>query len=82
MSLKGRFVAERTPVETGRRRGLADSEVLLDGPVPARHEAAERNCLRCGTRFHSEWAGERICSRCTSTQAWRQGLPMSPQPTR
>ena len=32
-----------------------------------------RRCLRCGERFPSEWAGERICRKCKSTVAWRRG---------
>jgi hypothetical protein len=34
-----------------------------------------RQCLRCRARFYSEWAGERICSHCKSTVAWRTGVP-------
>jgi uncharacterized paraquat-inducible protein A len=26
-----------------------------------------RQCLGCQAAFNSEWAGERICSRCKST---------------
>jgi hypothetical protein len=36
-------------------------------------EAKERRCLMCGETFQSEWAGERICRRCRSSAAWRQG---------
>lgn len=33
-----------------------------------------RKCLgECGQPFHSEWAGERVCKRCKSTEAWRRG---------
>jgi hypothetical protein len=34
-----------------------------------------RLCMRCSTRFESEWSGERICRRCKSTTSWRNGLP-------
>lgn len=34
-----------------------------------------RNCLRCKAKFLSAWSGERICSRCKSSAAWRQGVP-------
>ncbi len=37
--------------------------------------AKVRACLRCRTTFHSEWAGERVCSRCKGTTAWRSGEP-------
>ena len=30
-------------------------------------------CLMCGKKFESAWAGERICSKCKSTNAWRNG---------
>jgi hypothetical protein len=32
-----------------------------------------RPCLKCRTPFLSEWSGERICRKCKSTIAWRQG---------
>ncbi|MEQ8396545.1 hypothetical protein [Thalassobaculum sp.] len=34
-----------------------------------------RHCLRCQVEFHSQWSGERVCSRCKGTAAWRQGSP-------
>jgi hypothetical protein len=34
-----------------------------------------RQCLRCQATFHSEWAGERICSHCKKTAGWRNGAP-------
>ena len=33
----------------------------------------ERRCLMCHTDFESAWAGERICGRCRSKSAWREG---------
>jgi hypothetical protein len=36
-----------------------------------------RDCLRCNAKFPSAWSGERICNRCKSTAAWRQGVPAS-----
>lgn len=27
----------------------------------------KRECLRCGKPFWSEWSGNRICSRCNTT---------------
>lgn len=35
-----------------------------------------RRCLRCKEEFPSQWSGERVCSRCKSTNAWRSGLPL------
>jgi len=32
-----------------------------------------RICLMCRKNFESEWAGERICHKCKSTEAWRRG---------
>jgi len=32
-----------------------------------------RQCLKCRNDFPSEWAGERVCSRCKSSNAWRYG---------
>ena len=31
---------------------------------PANDVPKLRQCLRCRVKFHSAWAGERICSRC------------------
>ena len=36
-------------------------------------EAKERDCLKCGERFSSEWAGDRVCGRCKGSIAWRTG---------
>ena len=32
-----------------------------------------RQCLMCGDKFESAWAGERICRRCRGSKAWRTG---------
>lgn len=32
-----------------------------------------RRCLMCRERFGSEWAGERVCKKCKSHAAWREG---------
>ena len=32
-----------------------------------------RRCLKCRDHFESSWSGERICKRCKSTAAWREG---------
>lgn len=32
-----------------------------------------RLCLKCGEQFGSEWAGERVCKKCKSHVAWREG---------
>ena len=32
-----------------------------------------RRCLMCGQDFESDWAGERICRKCKSTEAYRRG---------
>lgn len=35
--------------------------------------AATRTCLMCGDTFPSNGSHNRICKRCKSTQAWREG---------
>ena len=40
--------------------------------IPAQ-ESVIRRCLKCQDRFESTWYGERICKRCKSTAAWREG---------
>ena len=44
----------------------ATSRRASDGPRP-------RKCLCCRTLFDSEWSGERVCKRCQSGTAWKQG---------
>ena len=36
-----------------------------------------RNCLMCRDSFVSTWSGERICSRCKKSAAWRSALSES-----
>jgi hypothetical protein len=38
------------------------------------YERKRRKCLRCQNAFVSSWPGERICSPCKSTSAWREGI--------
>lgn len=40
-----------------------------------------RQCLRCQSDFESSWAGERICTRCKNSNAWRSNVPLQPRPT-
>ncbi|HMA15915.1 MAG: hypothetical protein ACM35H_11750 [Bacteroidota bacterium] len=43
-------------------------------PHPAEsHPPKSRRCLMCRDRFESSWPGERVCKRCKSTAAWREG---------
>jgi len=32
-----------------------------------------RRCLVCHEEFVSAWSGNRVCHRCRSTAAWKQG---------
>jgi hypothetical protein len=45
----------------------------FDPPPQARPK--RRACLRCQTPFESGWAGERICTKCKHSSAWRGGEP-------
>lgn len=48
--------------------------VALKTPETDRDKAVKpRRCLLCGNSFPSEWAGERVCRKCKSTTAWRNG---------
>jgi ribosomal protein L40E len=40
-----------------------------------------RHCLRCNATFPSQWSGERVCSRCKSSNAWRSGAPLTSRPS-
>ena len=33
-----------------------------------------RKCLVCKVEFLSEWAGERVCTKCKSRSEWRNGF--------
>ena len=50
------------------------------GETLARTQPKTRQCLRCCESFKSEWAGERICTRCKGTTAWRSGTPVVARP--
>jgi hypothetical protein len=51
---------------------IADAREERD-EAEARREQKTRKCLICKTPFPSAWAGERVCRRCKSTNAWRSG---------
>lgn len=53
---------------TATAKDLRDTEATTS-------TAKERNCLRCREVFMSEWAGERICSRCKKSSTWKNGTP-------
>ena len=44
-------------------------------PAPSDDVPKTRHCLRCRVAFQSEWSGQRICTHCKSSNAWRQGGP-------
>ncbi len=56
---------------------------VMDDGLTEQEDAAEpklRQCLRCQTTFKSAWSGERICTRCKGSHAWRQGSPIRSHP--
>ena len=32
-----------------------------------------RHCLKCQAPFESAWSGERVCQKCKTKRAWRDG---------
>jgi len=44
----------------------AENEPTLD--------VKNRHCLKCQAPFTSTWAGERVCPKCKSSNAWREGV--------
>lgn len=48
-------------------------QATLSKPRAETHTPKFRRCLMCRDSFESSWAGERICKRCKSTAAWREG---------
>ncbi len=37
-----------------------------------------RDCLMCRESFLSTWAGERVCPKCKTKSAWREGRDWLP----
>jgi len=53
-------------------------QATVSKPRPSEpQEPKSRRCLMCRDRFESAWPGERICKRCKSTAAWREGGTLS-----
>jgi uncharacterized paraquat-inducible protein A len=48
--------------------------------LPSKSLTKIRQCLKCKTTFQSEWAGDRICSRCKRKASWRQSGPLTSSP--
>lgn len=51
------------------------------GATPA-GASKRRSCLGCGIAFESAWAGERVCTRCKRSSAWRKGEPIRSYPSK
>lgn len=49
-------------------------EDRLPKPAASTLEAKPRKCLGCGERFHSAWAGERMCGACSNLSKRDRGL--------
>ena len=54
---------------------VASGAASVAGPEAAARSETHRHrrCLMCRERFGSEWAGERVCKKCKSHAAWREG---------
>ena len=37
----------------------------------------KRRCLMCRSDFVSHWPGERVCPKCKSSHAWKDGADIS-----
>ncbi len=64
-------------------RAIMTNSPATDAPCdqPPPDVPKVRQCLRCNATFPSEWSGERICSRCKSSNAWRSGVPLTSHPS-
>jgi len=51
-------------------------ETTAPGNLPPEKPPKVRRCLRYEAPFPSTWSGERICSRCKNSSAWRIGGPL------
>lgn len=56
---------ETTPTRDAKQDTTQDAD--------PQYERKNRRCMMCGEDFESDWAGERICRRCKSTEAYRRG---------
>jgi hypothetical protein len=56
---------ETTPTREAKQDTTQDDD--------SQYERKLRRCMMCGENFESDWAGERICRRCKSTEAYRRG---------
>ncbi|MDA0703860.1 MAG: hypothetical protein O3A96_11590 [Proteobacteria bacterium] len=64
------------------RRNDADAvEAEASSADPPADAPKKRECLRCNTKFTSDWAGERICPRCKGSSAWKNGSPLRSGPS-
>jgi len=45
---------------------------------PAVDEPKSRQCLKCRDDFHSEWSGQRVCTKCKNRSEWRSGVRTTP----
>jgi hypothetical protein len=55
-----------------RPKAEAEAEIEADH-INHADQAMGRSCLICHTQFLSSWTGERICKKCKSSSAWKQG---------
>lgn len=46
-------------------------------PIDQPRKSVRRRCLMCHQTFQSDGAHNRICKKCKSTQAWRDGASIS-----
>ena len=44
------------------------------------YKARERKCLMCTKHFRSEWSGNRVCKKCRTSSAWKEGNMTSSDP--
>jgi hypothetical protein len=52
---------------------VRDAKQDTNQDVDTQYVRKLRRCLMCGQNFESDWAGERICRKCKSTEAYRRG---------
>lgn len=53
---------------------------LADAP-PDIEVAKSRCCLKCRAAFTSAWSGERVCSACKGSSAWRSSVTLGTRPS-
>lgn len=66
-AVRSRPPAPKKRLAKSKHKPAPVSKRVQEPPQDRRAEKRARTCLKCGSAFHSENAGNRICPRCTQS---------------